>query len=86
LIGLKAQTKGKSTKVKNICSTEVDDGSLSLSSLSGSEDDHGKLCSSSDDGGADDDEDFNVGKITDIEVRQMFDDEVRSPWFNLYLI
>jgi len=64
-------------------------GSLSLTSLSGSEDsdsDDEKLGSSSDDGGGDDDEDFNVGKITDREVRQMFDDKVRSPWFNPYLI
>ena len=68
MIGLKAPTKGKSTKVKNIHLTEVDDSSLSLSSLSGSEDsdsDEEKLGSSSDDGGGGDDEDFNVGKITD---------------------
>ena len=57
-----------------------------MSSLSGSEDDHEKLGSSSDDEGGDDDEDFNVGKIADIEVRQMFDDEVRSPGPLVYLI
>ena len=62
MIGLKAPKKGKLTKVKSIRLTEVDDSSLSLSSISGSEDsgsDDEKLGSSSDD------EDFNVGKITD---------------------
>ena len=46
-MGLKALTKGKSTKVKN----KVDDGSLSLSSLSGPGSHDEKLGSSSDDVG-----------------------------------
>ena len=58
-MGLKALTKGKSTKVKNICSTEVDDGSLSLSSLSGPGSHDEKLPVVT----MEADEDFNVVKI-----------------------
>lgn len=64
-------------------------GSLSLSSLSRSDNldsDDQKFNSSSDDGSGHDDEDFDVGKITDREAKQMFDDEARSPWFIPFLI
>ena len=88
MIGLKAPTKGKSTTVTKTRSVEDDDDSPSLLELDDedSHDDSEKSNASGDDGGDDDDEDFDVAKITDREARQMFDDEVSSLLFNLFLI
>ena len=74
--------------VTKTCSIEVEDDSSSLSKLDDedSHDDSEKSNPSSDDGGDDDDEDFDIAKITDREVRQMFDDEVSSLLFNLFLV
>ena len=69
-------------------SVEVDDNSPSLLKLD-DEDSHDgleKSNASGDNGGDDDNEDFDVAKITDREARQMFDDEVLSLLFNLFLI
>ena len=80
--------KGKSTTVMKTRSIEVEDDSSSLSELDDedSHDDSEKSNPSSDDGGDDDDEDFDIAKITDREARQMFDDEVSSRLFNLFLV
>jgi len=88
VIGLKAPTKGTSTTVTKTHSVEVDDDSPSLSELDDEDSHHDSEMSnaSGDDGGDDDDEDFDVAKITDREARQMFDDEVSSLLFNLFLI
>ena len=73
------------TKTRSI---EVEDDSSSLSKLD-DEDSHNDLEKSnpsSDNGGDDNNEDFDVAKITDREARQMFDNEVSSLLFNLFLI
>jgi len=78
--------KGNSTKVKNACSSAVDDPLPNLSDISESDDldsDNHKLDSSSNDGDGDDDnEDFDVGKMTNKEARKIFNDKVPSPSFN----
>ena len=70
----KLPTKGKPTpksQIKQMDLNEVDD--LDNISLSGSSQGHSEKSNDSDD---EDDDDFEVARMTDREVRQMFNDEV----------